>query len=298
MFSYIDEFKMSGHGIFDGMGKSTWGHNDRSGMTFPTSLQFSFMNNSIVEGITSKNSKMFHIMILACIDMKVRRLKIIAPEDSPNTDGIHIALSTNVEVTQTQIGTGDDCISIGPTNNGITITDVECGPGHGISVGSLGKYSSDKDVSNVLVKDCKITKTTNGVRIKTWEHSFPMTCRNFTFENIKMVDVSNPIIIDQHYCPTHNCGQQTNSKVKIIDMKFKNIEGTSETPLAINLKCSETEPCADVHLSNINLRYTGANLFKLSSEAESESESETPQSACINVLSPIISDNVFPKACF
>lgn len=172
------------------------------------SLQFSFMNNSIVEGITSKNSKMFHIMILACIDMKVRRLKIIAPEDSPNTDGIHIALSTNVEVTQTQIGTGDDCISIGPTNNGITITDVECGPGHGISVGSLGKYSSDKDVSNVLVKDCKITKTTNGVRIKTWEHSFPMTCRNFTFENIKMVDVSNPIIIDQHYCPTHNCGQQ------------------------------------------------------------------------------------------
>lgn len=183
------------------------------------------MNNSMVEDITSKDSKMFHIMILSCNDMKIRGLKIIAPEDSPNTDGIHIALSTNVEVTQTQIGTGDDCISIGPTNNGIIITDVECGPGHGISIGSLGKYSSDKDVSNVLVKNCKITKTTNGVRIKTWEHSFPLTCRNFTFENIKMVDVSNPIIIDQHYCPLHNCGEQVskNTKFKLIGIHCRNM---------------------------------------------------------------------------
>ncbi|KMZ66278.1 Polygalacturonase, family GH28 [Zostera marina] len=283
VFAYLDDFKLTGHGTFDAQGASTWGLNDRTGITFPTSIQLSFVNNSRVEGITSLNSKMFHMMIFQCTNIDLAYINIIAPENSPNTDGIHIGLSDNIKISTSHISTGDDCVSIGPTNNGVTVENVYCGPGHGISIGSLGKYETDFDVSNILVKNCTIVDTMNGVRIKTWQKSFALTCKNFTFEDIYMKDVSNPIIIDQEYCPFQFCAEQDNpSKVKIEDMKFKNIVGTSKTPVAINLKCSRLEPCKGVELSNIDLHYQGLGKS---------------ESTCINVASPIVQGNVYPTVC-
>lgn len=37
------------------------------------------------------------------------------------------------------------------------------------SIGSLGKDNSEDYVSNVLVDRAKLSGTTNGVRIKTWQ---------------------------------------------------------------------------------------------------------------------------------
>lgn len=65
--------------------------------------------------------------------------------------------------------TGDDCISIQTGCSGIFIHDVICGPGHGISIGSLGKDNTRACVSNVTVRDVKMHDTMNGVRIKTWQ---------------------------------------------------------------------------------------------------------------------------------
>ncbi|KAK4799202.1 hypothetical protein SAY86_024567 [Trapa natans] len=45
------------------------------------------------------------------------------------------------------------------------------------------------------------------------------------FENIKMVNVSNPILIDQQYCPWNQCNRDTSSLVQISDVSFKNIQG-------------------------------------------------------------------------
>lgn len=64
---------------------------------------------------------------------------------------------------------GDDCISIQTGCSGIFIHDVICGPGHGISIGSLGKDNTRACVSNVTVRDVKMHDTMNGVRIKTWQ---------------------------------------------------------------------------------------------------------------------------------
>ncbi|THU63776.1 hypothetical protein C4D60_Mb01t19400 [Musa balbisiana] len=67
-----------------------------------------------------------------------------APQDSPNTDGIHIADSTNIQVVNSVIGSGDDCISIGPGYTNLTIFNVLCGPGHDISDHSLVKIKNIK----------------------------------------------------------------------------------------------------------------------------------------------------------
>jgi galacturan 1,4-alpha-galacturonidase len=71
------------------------------------------VKNGTVSGITLLNSKFFHMNIYMSEDVKIDNLTITAPGDSPNTDGIHIGDSTNIKVTGTTIGTGDDCISIG-----------------------------------------------------------------------------------------------------------------------------------------------------------------------------------------
>ncbi|KAK9132349.1 hypothetical protein Scep_011877 [Stephania cephalantha] len=186
---------------------------------------FDFVTNSIVQGISSINSKAFHMNVLGCKDLKFISVKISAPGNSVNTDGIHIGESTGISVAHSIIGTGDDCISIGPGNNDINIFDVQCGPGHGISIGSLGKYTNEEPVKGVVVQHCTLIGTDNGVRIKTWPDSPKQgIATNLTFDDIIMKNVQNPIIIDQQYCPFGSCNQKKSSLIQISKVKFNNIQ--------------------------------------------------------------------------
>ncbi|KAL5224373.1 hypothetical protein ABZP36_011012 [Zizania latifolia] len=174
--------------------------------------------------------------------------------------GIHVTDSSKISIFSTTIGTGDDCISIGPGSDGINITGVTCGPGHGISVGSLGRYKDEKDVTDITVKDCVLKNTANGVRIKSYEDSPSLiTASKLTYENIKMEDVANPIIIDQKYCPNKMCPSNGNSKVIVKDVTFKNITGTSSTPEAVSFICSDKLPCSGVHMNDVNVEFSGTN---------------------------------------
>ncbi|KAL6140646.1 hypothetical protein ACLB2K_058944 [Fragaria x ananassa] len=69
-----------------------------------------------------------------CNYANVSYLQIRAPEDSPNTDGIDISMSSNVNIHDCNIGTGDDCIAVNNGTFNIDINNIACGPGHGIRV--------------------------------------------------------------------------------------------------------------------------------------------------------------------
>ncbi|KAK8671162.1 hypothetical protein V6N13_037767 [Hibiscus sabdariffa] len=158
-----------------------------------------------IRNITLLNSKGFHLGLHESNDINVYNVNITAPEDSPNTDGIHVSKSSNISIFSSTIGVGDDCVSLGAGSNNISISDVRCGPGHGISVGSLGKYKNEKDVVGISVRNCTINSTDNGIRMKSWPGGRAMNAYNMTFEDILMINVSNPIVIDQEYCPSHKC---------------------------------------------------------------------------------------------
>lgn len=95
-------------------------------------LKFVAMNKTVVRGITSVNSKFFHIALVGCHNFKGSKIKISAPANSPNTDGIHVERSSTVYFSRCYISTGDDCISVGQGNSQVTVTSISCGPGHGI----------------------------------------------------------------------------------------------------------------------------------------------------------------------
>ena len=95
-------------------------------------LEFSNAKNIAITGLTSLNSQMFHVVVNDCQNFKIKGLKIIASGDSPNTDGIHVEQSSNVTILNSHVGTGDDCISIGPGTSDMWIENIVCKPGHGI----------------------------------------------------------------------------------------------------------------------------------------------------------------------
>ncbi|KAJ6741355.1 hypothetical protein OIU79_001305 [Salix purpurea] len=257
IFEHVSGVTLSG-GTLDGQGSGTMVMQKNSGKDCPsgaTSLEFSNSNNIAITGLASLNSQMFHIVINACHNVEVQGVKVSAAGDSPNTDGIHVQASTGVTILNSRIGTGDDCVSIGPGTSNLWIENVGCGPGHGISIGSLGKDSQEAGVQNVTVKTTTFTGTENGVRIKTWGRPSNGFARNILFQHSVMTNVQNPIVIDQNYCPGEkDCPGQV-SGVKISDVTYQDIHGSSATELAVKFDCSKTNPCSGIKLEDVKLTY-------------------------------------------
>ncbi|XP_059664501.1 polygalacturonase-like [Cornus florida] len=255
VFQKVNGFTLSGGGSVDGMGADAW---KTKNTKRPANLRFNFVNNSVITDITTKDPKMFHMTVLGGSNMTFAKLNIIAPGDSHNTDGLHIARSNDIKVLDSKIATGDDCVSFGDGVSRILIEKITCGPGHGISIGSLGKYPNEQPIQGITVKDCTFSNTTNGVRIKTWPGSPPSIAADMHFEDLTMKEVSNPIIIDQEYCDSNlKCPPKPPSQVKISKVSFKNIHGSSLTDVAIKLVCSKSVPCQEVELGNIDLTFKG-----------------------------------------
>ncbi|QCD77077.1 polygalacturonase [Vigna unguiculata] len=104
---------------------------------------------------------------------------------------VHIENTNDVKIYNSVISDGDDCVSIGAGCHDVDIKNITCGPGHGISIGSLGNHNSRACVSNITVRDSVIKVSDNGVRIKTWQGGSG-TVSGVTFSNIH--SVRNPIL--------------------------------------------------------------------------------------------------------
>ncbi|KAJ4982206.1 hypothetical protein NE237_033043 [Protea cynaroides] len=249
-------------GTFDGQGQKAWTINNCAANPHncrmpPISLRFNFVNNTTIRDITSLNSKNFRINIFQSNDLTLKNLNILAPGDSANIDGIHIGDSARIHITDIVIATGDDCISIGPGTRNVNVTRVICGPGHDISVGSLGMYKGEAEVNGVFVRNNTFVNTQNGVRIKTWPSSPVGIASDIVFEDLILNNVFNPIILDQGYCPHLKCTKHNPSLVKLSNIKIYKIRGTSLSQLAVVIGCSRGAPCENVKIGNINLKYNG-----------------------------------------
>ncbi|KAG2326165.1 hypothetical protein Bca52824_008893 [Brassica carinata] len=194
------------------------------------SISFSWCNNVLLSGLTSLNSQNIHVTVHHSSNVRIQNIRIRAPTRSPNTDGIIVQSSSGVTISRGVIGTGDDCIALNQGSVNIWIERVHCGPGHGISIGSLGDHADEEGVKNVTVTNSVFTKTRNGVRIKSWARPSSGFVRNVVFRNLVMRNVDKWSDICKH-------------------------KGTSRTPIAVKLDCSGSHHCTGIRLKNINLTY-------------------------------------------
>ncbi|XP_019187679.1 PREDICTED: polygalacturonase At1g48100-like isoform X2 [Ipomoea nil] len=263
VFYRVNGMSMQGGGLIDGRGEKWWNlpckpHRGVNGTTLPgpcdspVAIRFFTSSNLTVQDLKIKNSPLFHFRFDNCHDVHIDSLYIKAPPNSPNTDGIHIENTYDVTIHNSIVSNGDDCISIGAGCYNVDIRNMTCGPGHGISIGSLGIKQSRACVSNIKVTDSTIRNSDNGVRIKTWQGGFGAVSK-VTFDNIRMDNVRNPIIVDQYYCSNKACTNQT-SAVYISDVSYSNIKGTFDARSPpMRLACSDSVPCTNLTLSEVEL---------------------------------------------
>ncbi|KAL5063034.1 hypothetical protein RYX36_024771 [Vicia faba] len=243
---HLNGLKIDGNGLgeVDGNGSTWW---DCPKCARPVVFHFHSCNNLTVSNLTISNSPKAHVSVNKCNGATFSNISIDSPAHSPNTDGFDISASTNISIQDSNIKSGDDCIAINGGSYFVNVNRVVCGPGHGISVGSLGKNNATEQVSDIYVRNCTFTGSTNGARIKTVLGGSGYA-KNITYEQIILKNVKNPIIINQEY---NNYLEETSS-VSVSYVTFRGFNGTYVGKVAINLDCSSSG-CLDILLDQNNI---------------------------------------------
>jgi hypothetical protein len=151
--------------------------------------------------ITLKNSPKFHLSGVGN-DLTVWGIKIIAPPDSPNTDGIDPSGSSNITITNSYISDGDDWISPKADSGhiaNVTISNDHTYSGHGISIGS----ETNAGLNNMLVKNVDIDNgfggtSFNSLRIKS-DSSRGGEVYDVLYKDICINNGGDTIVIDPYY---------------------------------------------------------------------------------------------------
>ncbi|KAL6216982.1 hypothetical protein ACLB2K_010200 [Fragaria x ananassa] len=284
-FQNVKGLTIKGAGVIDGKGSIWWRQkpqitNYTTGTNFaaPAALRFRYCDELALSGFTSLNSPNKHIMIHGSNGVDISSVHVYAPEYSPNTDGIVLYGSMRVNIFNSVIKTGDDCIALKSGCSFVNISRVACGPGHGISVGSLGRHPNDR-VEEVSVRNVVFYGTQNGARIKTFRGGCNGYIRGISFSNIRLVQTRNPIIIDQYYFSRWHAG---NGEIKVSDITFRGFRGTSASNEAIILKCSNLW-CTNIVMDHVNISsmIPGRPTYSYCENANGRSSFTTPDVPCL-----------------
>ncbi|ESQ81140.1 glycoside hydrolase family 28 protein [Asticcacaulis sp. YBE204] len=162
----------------------------------------------LIEGVTLNNSPSWTLHPLASRWLTFTNLKIKAPADSPNTDGLNPESCTDVTICGVHFTVGDDCIAlksgklsmaqrvVRPTRR-VRISNCWMQDGHGAVV--IGSEMAC-GVYDVWVQNCLFTGTDRGIRLKTRRgRGKDAVGRNLNFANIHMQDVGTAFVINSFY---------------------------------------------------------------------------------------------------
>jgi len=198
--SSLHDLEISGSGGIDGQGAPWWpGYKTNSR---PTVIAFSSCTRVLIQNLTISNAPAQNISIKGKAgQVLIQGITVLAPDSagptpSHNTDAIDLA-ETNAIIQNCFLSTGDDNVAMGSSASAsadILVTNLLCGYGHGISIGS---YTSG-GVSNITVINCIFTNTQNGIRIKS-DNDRGGRVQNISYLNLGMTNVNFPIQVYAYY---------------------------------------------------------------------------------------------------
>jgi polygalacturonase len=176
--SNAEDVTLSGPGTIDGQGPAYWESANRPPVspenvwkdviTHSTQVKkggrpspmvhFEQCRNVHINGITLKNSSGRTLQLLACASAAIDGIRIQNLPIGVNTDGIDIAASRDVTVSNCDITTGDDAICLK----------------------SPAPYGDSLPTKNITVTNCRLTSSCNGFKIGTETHG---AFENIAFKN-------------------------------------------------------------------------------------------------------------------
>ncbi|WOL08282.1 putative polygalacturonase [Canna indica] len=192
------------NGTIDGQGEVWWNMWRQRSLRFtrPNLLEFKDSKDILISNVVFQNSPFWNIHPVYCSNVVIKYVTVLAPYDSPNTDGIDPDSSSNVCIEDAHISTGDDLVAIksgwdeygiayGRPSSGITIRRVSGStPFAGIAIGS----ETSGGIEDIFVENINLYNTGFGIHIKT-NVGRGGYIRNVTITNVSMNKVRKGIRI-------------------------------------------------------------------------------------------------------
>ena len=256
-----------GGGTIDGAGQPWWAevyaHKDSPDYVAAKRPRLIFFDHSkqiLIEGVTIQNSASWQVTLYYSDGVTLRNAKILAPEHSPNTDGVDPFSSHHVTISRMTIDVGDDNVAIksgqpgsaGPDDpsTDITVTDCTFLHGHGMSIGS----EISGGVENVHVARVHFKGTANGVRVKSnRDRGAPIG--PLDFRDVIMEDVATPVLITEYYprIPEQDSAQPvTRLTPHFHDISITNLSATGAKTAGFIVGLPES-PITSITLSNVHI---------------------------------------------
>lgn len=272
-----DNVTISGGGTIDGNGESWWvearGQKEHgvmgAGVFRPRLMVFDHCHHILIEHVTIQNSPSWQVVPYYSDDITIRDGKILAPQHSPNTDGIDPFSSHHVNISNMTIDVGDDNVAIksgeanspGPDDPSTDIHVWDCTflHGHGMSIGS----ETAGGVQNVLAERIQFRDTDNGVRVKS-NRDRGADIGHLTFRDLKMQDVKTAVLVTEYYprIPEHDTAQpETRLTPHFHDILIENLTATGAQQTGIIAGLPES-PITTITLRNVHI--SGDKSFRIS----------------------------------
>ncbi|XP_021765028.1 probable polygalacturonase isoform X1 [Chenopodium quinoa] len=169
---------IGGNATIDGQGAYWWDKFKKQelNLTRPYLIEIMFSDQVQIFNLTLLNSPSWNVHPIYSSNVIVQGLTILAPVDSPNTDGINPDSCSNVRIEDSYIVSGDDCIAIksgwdqygikfGMPTQHVNIRRITCISPDSATI-ALGSEMSG-GIQDVRAEQITAINTESGVRIKT-----------------------------------------------------------------------------------------------------------------------------------
>jgi polygalacturonase len=219
----------------------------------PNMIQPYKCKNVLIEGVTIKNSPMWHIHPVLSTNVTVRNVRVIG--HGPNNDGCNPESSKDVLIEGCYFDTGDDCIAIkaGRNNDGrrvnvpsenIIIRNCQMKDGHGGVV--IGSETSG-GTRNVFAENCTMDSPNleRVLRIKT-NSVRGGTIENIYMRNVKIGQVREAVLKVNFQYGEGDAGDFTPI---VRNVNMENVT-SQKSRYALSISGYEHSPITGVHLKN------------------------------------------------
>lgn len=148
----VSDLAVTGLGTIDGSGPAYWGKEDVDRIRF--GLVVTDCRNVKIRDVTVRDTPMFLTAVMRCDNVVVSGVSLLAPLDSPNTDGLQVIDSRDVRVSDCLIEVGDD---------------------------GIVTKSQKRDVERLQVTNCRISSDDGAIKFGTRSNT---GVRDSVFSNI------------------------------------------------------------------------------------------------------------------
>ncbi|XVE73544.1 hypothetical protein DITRI_Ditri11bG0126900 [Diplodiscus trichospermus] len=261
------------NGTIDGQGSVWWNWFRSKTLNYTRPHLVELMNSTgvVISNLTFMNSPFWTIHPVYCSHVIVQNVTILAPLDSPNTDGIDPDSSDDVCIEDCYISTGDDLIAIksgwdeygisfGRPSTNIIIRRLtgQNRNGSGIAIGS----EMSGGVSEVYAENLYFFNSSTAIIIKTARGRGGYV-RNIYISNVTLAGVDTAIRFNSNFSQHPDEYYDPNALPVIKRITIKDVIGDN-IKVAGLLKGIEGDSFHDICLLNITLNVTSESPWNCS----------------------------------